>query len=282
MADYTVTGDTRLDTSGFTKGISSMTVAAGNLISGLVSTATSKMAGLAKSSVSVGMSFEASMSQVAATMGKSTDEIESLTRVAKEMGSSTKFSATQAADALNYLALAGYDADKAAEVLPSVLNLAAAGGMDLAYASDLVTDAMASLNIEANKNNVDDFGNKLAMAASKANANVSQLGEAILTVGGTAANLKNGTTELTTALGLLANVGIKGAEGGTHLRNIILSLQSPTDDAAKLIQQLGLQVYDAQGNMRGLDEILGDLNTKSAARFRPLHCLLHSFVSMLL
>ena len=262
MADYTVTGDTRLDTSGFTKGISSMTVAAGNLISGLVSTATSKMAGLAKSSVSVGMSFEASMSQVAATMGKSTDEIESLTRVAKEMGSSTKFSATQAADALNYLALAGYDADKAAEVLPSVLNLAAAGGMDLAYASDLVTDAMASLNIEANKNNVDDFGNKLAMAASKANANVSQLGEAILTVGGTAANLKGGTTELTTALGLLANVGLKGAEGGTHLRNIILSLQSPTDDAAKLIQQLGLQVYDAQGNMRGLDEILGDLNTR--------------------
>ena len=262
MADYTVTGDTRLDTSGFTKGISSMTVAAGNLISGLVSTATSKMAGLAKSSVSVGMSFEASMSQVAATMGKSTDEIESLTRVAKEMGSSTKFSATQAADALNYLALAGYDADKAAEVLPSVLNLAAAGGMDLAYASDLVTDAMASLNIEANKNNVDDFGNKLAMASSKANANVSQLGEAILTVGGTAANLKNGTTELTTALGLLANVGLKGAEGGTHLRNIILSLQSPTDDAAKLIRQLGLQVYDAQGNMRGLDEILGDLNTR--------------------
>ena len=262
MADYTVTGDTRLDTSGFTKGISSMTVAAGNLISGLVSTATSKMAGLAKSSVSVGMSFEASMSQVAATMGKSAEEIESLTRVAKEMGSSTKFSATQAADALNYLALAGYDADKAAEVLPSVLNLAAAGGMDLAYASDLVTDAMASLNIEANKNNVDDFGNKLAMAASKANANVSQLGEAILTVGGTAANLKNGTTELTTALGLLANVGLKGAEGGTHLRNIILSLQSPTDDAAKLIQQLGLQVYDAQGNMRGLDEILGDLNTR--------------------
>lgn len=262
MADYTVTGDTRLDTSGFTKGISSMTVAAGNLISGLVSTATSKMSGLAKSSVNVGMSFEASMSQVAATMGKSTEEIESLTKVAKEMGSSTRFSATQAADALNYLALAGYDADKAAEVLPSVLNLAAAGGMDLAYASDLVTDAMASLNIEANKNNVDAFGNKLAMGASKANATVAQLGEAILTVGGTAANLKNGTTELTTALGLLANVGLKGAEGGTHLRNIILSLQSPTDDAAKLIQQLGLQVYDAQGNMRGLDEILGDLNTR--------------------
>lgn len=261
MADYSITGDTKLDTSGFTKGISSMTVAAGNLISDLTKTAATKLAGLAKSSVSVGMNFDASMSQVAATMGTTVDQIDNLTKVAKEMGSSTKFTATQAADALNYLALAGYDANKAAEVLPSVLNLAAAGGMDLAYASDLVTDAMASLNIEANKQNVDDFGNKLAMAASKANANVSQLGEAILTVGGTAANLKGGTTELTTALGLLANVGIKGAEGGTHLRNIILSLQSPTDEAAKKMQKLGLQVYDSQGKMRGLNDILSDLNS---------------------
>lgn len=261
MADYSITGDTKLDTSGFTKGVSSMTVAAGNLISDLTKTAATKLAGLAKSSVSVGMSFDASMSQVAATMGTTVDQIDNLTKVAKEMGSTTKFTATQAADALNYLALAGYDADKAAEVLPSVLNLAAAGGMDLAYASDLVTDAMASLNIEANKQNVDDFGNKLAMAASKANANVSQLGEAILTVGGTAANLKGGTTELTTALGLLANVGIKGAEGGTHLRNIILSLQSPTDEAAKKMQKLGLSVYDSQGKMRGLNDILSDLNS---------------------
>lgn len=261
MADYSITGDTRLDTSGFTKGISSMTVAAGNLISDLVKTAGSKLAGLAQSSVSVGMNFDASMSQVAATMGTAVDQIQSLTDTAKEMGSTTKFTATQAADALNYLALAGYDANKAAEVLPSVLNLAAAGGMDLAYASDLVTDAMASLNIEANKQNVDEFGNKLAMAASKANANVSQLGEAILTVGGTAANLKGGTTELTTALGLLANVGIKGAEGGTHLRNIILSLQSPTKDAREVMEQLGLEVYDAQGNMRQLDDILTDLNS---------------------
>lgn len=260
MADYSITGDTRLDASGFNKGLSAMSVAAGNLISGLTQAATGKLTALAKTSVGVGMSFQSSMSQVAATMGVGVDQIQSLTDKAKEMGSTTAFTATQAADALNYLALAGYDANKAAEVLPSVLNLAAAGGMDLAYASDLVTDAMASLNLEASKANVDEFGNKLAKAASKANANVSQLGEAILTVGGTAANLKGGTTELTTALGLLANVGIKGAEGGTHLRNIILSLQSPTDDATKLMEQLGLQVYDAQGNMRGLDDILTDLS----------------------
>ena len=264
MADYSITGDTRLDASGFNKGLSAMSVAAGNLISGLTQAATGKLTELAKTSVGVGMSFQSSMSQVAATMGVGVEQIQSLTDKAKEMGSTTAFTATQAADALNYLALAGYDANKAAEVLPSVLNLAAAGGMDLAYASDLVTDAMASLNLEANKQNVDEFGNKLAKAASKANANVSQLGEAILTVGGTAANLKGGTTELTTALGLLANVGIKGAEGGTHLRNIILSLQSPTKDAREVMEQLGLEVYDAQGNMRQLDDILTDLNTVMA------------------
>ena len=261
MADYSITGDTRLDTSGFTKGVSSMTVAAGNLISDLTKTAATKLAGLAKSSVSVGMNFDASMSQVAATMGTTVDQIDNLTKVAKEMGSTTKFTATQAADALNYLALAGYDADKAAEVLPSVLNLAAAGGMDLAYASNLATKAMASLGIEATKSNLDEFGNKLAVGASKAGATVSELGEAILTVGGTAANLKGGTTELVTALGKLADIGAVGAEGGTHLRNIILSLQSPTDDATKLMQKLGLQVYDAQGNMRGLNDILSDLNS---------------------
>ncbi len=264
MADYSITGDTRLDASGFNKGLSAMSVAAGNLISGLTQAATGKLTELAKTSVGVGMSFQSSMSQVAATMGVGVDQIQSLTDKAKEMGSTTAFTATQAADALNYLALAGYDANKAAEVLPSVLNLAAAGGMDLAYASDLVTDTMASLNLEANKQNVDEFGNKLAKAASKANANVSQLGEAILTVGGTAANLKGGTTELTTALGLLANVGIKGAEGGTHLRNIILSLQSPTKDAREVMEQLGLEVYDTQGNMRQLDDILTDLNTVMA------------------
>lgn len=261
MADYSITGDTKLDTSGFTNGISGMTVAAGNLIADLVKTATSKLAGLATASVDAGASFEAAMSQVAATMGVATEDIQTLTDTAKELGRSTKFTASEAATALNYLALAGYDAEKAAEVLPSVLDLAAAGAMDLGYASDLVTDAMSALRIEATKANVDEFGDKLAMAASKANANVAQLGEAILTVGGTAANLKNGTTELTTALGLLANVGIKGAEGGTHLRNIILSLQSPVDDAAELMDALGLAVYDTQGNMRGLDEILTDLNT---------------------
>lgn len=199
LADYTITGDTKLDTGGFNQRAQQHD--GGRRHSDRGSRQNSHQPSWQVSlqvSVGVGMSFDASMSQVAATMGTSVDQIQNLTDTAKEMGSTTAFTATQAADALNYLALAGYDANKAAEVLPSVLNLAAAGGMDLAYASDLVTDAMASLNIEANKQNVDEFGNKLAMAASRANANVAQLGEAILTVGGTAANLKGGTTELTT------------------------------------------------------------------------------------
>lgn len=101
---------------------------------------------------------------------------------------------------------------------------------------------------------------KMAQAASKSNTSVEQLGDAILTVGGTAKNLSGGTTELATALGVLADNGVKGSEGGTALRNIILSLSAPTDNAAKKLTQLGVSVYDAEGNMRGLNEIFGDLD----------------------
>ena len=222
-------------------------------------------------SVKVGMNFESSMSQVAATMGITTEEIangsdafETMKQAAKDAGATTAFSATESAEALNYLALAGYDAEKAAEVLPSVLNLAAAGSMDLAYASDLVTDSMSALGIEATKSNVDEFGDKMAKTASKANTGVSQLGEAILTVGGTAKDLAGGTTELNTVLGILADNGIKGSEGGTALRNMILSLEAPTDKAAGQMEALGLAVFDANGEMRPMQDIMADLNKAMA------------------
>ena len=184
---------------------------------------------------------------------------ETLENAARECGASTAFSATEAAKALNYLALAGYDADKAATALPTVLKLAGAGAMDLAAASDMVTDSMSALGIEATEANLTQFSDQLAQTASKANTSVAQLGEAILTVGGTAKGLAGGTTELNTALGILADNGLKGAEGGTHLRNIILSLQNPTDKAAASLQSLGVDVYDAQGNMRGLNDVFKDL-----------------------
>lgn len=221
--------------------------------------------------VGAGADFEEGMSQVAATMGMSPEEIaagseafETLKQAAKDAGASTKFSATESAEALNYLALAGYDAEKASDALPAVLNLAAAGGLDLAYASDLATDAMAALGIEASQESLTEFGDKMARTASKANTSVAQLGEATLTVGGTAKGLAGGVTELNTSLGVLANRGIKGAEGGTALRNIILSLSAPTDKAAKQMKALGLEVYDASGNLRPLNEVFKDLDSSMA------------------
>ncbi len=226
------------------------------------------LAGMGTAAVTVGAGFEASMSQVAATMGMTADEADysnevyaKLANTAKEMGASTKFSASEAGDALNYLALAGYDADKACAALPTILNLASAGGMELAAASDMITDSMSALGIDATKENLTQFGDQLAKTAQKSNTSVSQLGEAILTVGGTAKTLSGGTTEMNTLLGILADNGVKGAEGGTALRNILLSLQAPTDTAAKAMKKLGLNVYDAEGKMRPVNEVLGDLNS---------------------
>ncbi|MGN0604827.1 MAG: phage tail tape measure protein, partial [Oscillospiraceae bacterium] len=265
MVDGKLLFETGIDNSGFDKGISSLTVAAGtaigNIAANMVSQISEAVAQIPTQMIAVGSGFETSMSQVAATMGitSAAAEFETLSNAAKEMGETTKFSASQAGEALNYLALAGYDAEKAVSALPTVLNVAAAGGMELAAASDMITDAMSALGLETNQ--MSDFSDKLAVTAQKSNTSVSQLGEAILTVGGTAKNLAGGVTEMNTVLGILADNGIKGAEGGTALRNIILSLTAPTSTAAEAIDGLGVAVSDNEGKMRGLQDIIYDLNT---------------------
>lgn len=223
------------------------------------------LAGIGTASVVTAATFEKSMSQVAATMGMTAEEINNgsesykkLEQAALDMGATTQFSASEASEALNYLALAGYDVEKSVETLPTVLNLAAAGGLELGYASDVMTDAMSALGLETSQ--AANFVDQLAKTSQKSNTSVGQLGEAILTVGGTAKVLAGGTTEMNTALGILADNGIKGAEGGTALRNVILSLSAPTDKAAKTMKELGLEVFDAQGNMRPLNEIFKDLD----------------------
>lgn len=244
-----------------TKGLGTIT----KTVASATAAAAAAVGAMGIAAINTGREFEGAMSQVVATMliDKTTAEgqkaFETLENAARECGASTAFSATEAAEALNYLALAGYDADKAATALPTVLKLAGAGAMDLAAASDMVTDSMSALGIEATEANLTQFSDQLAQTASKANTSVAQLGEAILTVGGTAKGLAGGTTELNTALGILADNGLKGAEGGTHLRNIILSLQNPTDKAAASLKSLGVDVYDAQGNMRGLNDVFKDL-----------------------
>jgi len=239
--------------SGLASGIGGAMKVAGAAIAG----ATTAVGGFAAASVKVGATFDSSMSQVAATMGVTVDEIGELRDFAQQMGATTAFSATQAADALNYMALAGYTADEAMEALPNVLNLAAAGSMDLATASDMVTDAQSALGLTMEEST--KLVDMMAKTSSKSNTSVQQLGDAILTVGGTANTLAGGTNELTTALGLLADNGIKGAEGGTKLRNVILSLSAPTDNAAAMLKDLGVETVDAAGNLRPLEEIMGDL-----------------------
>lgn len=213
--------------------------------------------------------FQSGMSQVAATMGYTTEQLhdsssqqaqdfEKLKDAAKDMGATTQFSATEASEALNYLALAGYDVDKSISTLPDVLNLAAAGGMELGQACDMVTDASSALNLTTEQTNT--LVDQMAKTSQKSNTSVAQLGEAILTVGGTANGLSGGINEMNTALGVLANVGYKSAEGGTHLRNVILSLSAASPGVTKMLQEMGVETLDLQGNMRPLNEILVDLN----------------------
>ena len=213
-------------------------------------------------SIQTGMGFDTAMSQVAATMGKTTDEIAELRDYAKEMGATTAFSATQSAEALNFMALAGYDAETSMKMLPNVMDLAAAGGMELARASDMVTDSQTALGLSLDETEV--LVDQMAKTSSKTNTSVSQLGDAMLTIGGTAKNLKGGTAELSQVLGLMADNGIKAGEAGTHLRNIILAMNPTTKDAREAFEQLNFTAYDSQGNLREMSDIFGELKEKTA------------------
>lgn len=239
--------------------------------------------GAAKDAISVGMNFDSAMAQVSATMLKSADEMEqevgdaflttndevkefhgNLREFAQFLGENTAFSATQAAEALNYMALAGYSTQESMTMLPNVLNLAAAGHMDLARASDMVTDAQTALGVEFE--DMDDVVDQMAKTASRTNTSVEQLGDAMLTIGGTAKYMKGGPAELSQVLGLLADNGIKGSEAGTHLRNMLLKLSSPTKEGSKYLdafaKTLGHDlVFDEKtGEMRAFQDIFQDLN----------------------
>lgn len=268
MADGKIVIETGLDTKGIENGLGKISSLASKGLATATKTITATSAalsGMGGYAIKVGSSFEAAMSQVAATMGMSAEEIHNgsaefskLQEAAKNAGATTKFSATQAAEALNYMALAGYDTNKSVQTLPTVLNLAAAGDMDLATASDMVTDSMSALGDKAGT--VESFVDKMAKTSQKSNTSVQQLGEALLTVGGTAKSLAGGVTEANTVLGIFADNGVKGAEGGTALRNVILSLSAPTDIARKKMAELGLNVFDAEGKMRPLNDTFNDLN----------------------
>lgn len=230
------------------------------------------LAGIATYAVKSASDFESAMANVAATAGMTAEQVASgvdsykaLEEAAREAARTTAWTATEAADALNYMIMSGMDYKQAIEDLPYFLNLATAGSMDLARVTDVVTDAMAALGIETTAANVEHFGDVLVRVSQKSNTSVAQLGDALLSIGPTARDLAGGINELAVEYGLLANQGIKGSEAGTILRNVLAGLNERTDKAAQLFQDLGFSAYDAAtGDLRPLEEVFIDLNNAMA------------------
>lgn len=258
-------------------GLNTKAVAFGNIISNVVSKATGALKGFAKETITTGMNFDTSMSQVAATMGKTVNDLSkeqetavvrgkkftgNLRDYAKFVGQETEYSAKQAADALNYMALAGYNTKQSMDMLPNVLNLASAGAMDMATASDRVTDAQTALGLSFKETTT--MVDQMARVSSKTNTNVNQVSEAFLTVGASARSMKAGaiptTKEMAMVFGAMADNGVKGAEAGTHLRNILTRFAKPTDDSAAAMKRLNVSAYDAQGNLRDLPDIFKEIS----------------------
>lgn len=210
--------------------------------------------------VKVGTAFESSMSKVQALSGASEQEFEALSAAAKEMGATTSKTAAQAADALGYMALAGWDTQQMLGGLEPILRASEAGAMDLATCSDLVTDSMSAMGIQ-----VDDLGHYLdvvAKAQSSSNTNMQQLLSAYVQCGGTLRNLNVDIEESATLLGVLANRGKKGEEAGTALNSIMVNLIGANRSAKTAMDALGVSAWDADGNFIGLTETLQLLNEK--------------------
>lgn len=230
-----------------------------DLISNVIQTGISKMKELASEVIEVGSSFEKSMSNVQALSGATEEELQLLSDTAKEFGSSTQFSATEAADALSYMALAGWDAKTSTEALGGVLDLAASSGMDLAEASDMVTDYMSAFGMEASESAY--FADLLSYAQSNANTTAEGLGEAFKNC---AANMNAAGQDVETTTALLssmANQGLKGSEAGTALTAVMRDMTSKMEDGAIAIGETSVKVQDAQGNYRDLTDILKDVES---------------------
>lgn len=262
MNVYDLFAKIAVDSSPYVKGLNdtdSLTASWGGKITGILQDVGEKFLAVGADAVKVGMDFDKSMSQVAATMRKDMDtsEMQKLRDYALEMSATTKFTASEVSEALNYMALAGMTVTEQMDMLPSVLSLAAAGNMQLAKASDIVTDAQTALGLSfaETKTMID----QMAAGASNSNADVQQLGEAILTIGANAKHLKGGTAELITLLGNLADASFKGSEGGIKLRNILAGLRGNTKDARAMLEKYNISLYDAKGNMMPVNEALSKM-----------------------
>lgn len=237
--------------------------------------ATSKMAGLmkksaavigvasvaaAKKTIDVGKSFETGMSEVQAISGASGKDLEKLSAKAKQMGATTKFSATESATALKYMAMAGWKTNQMVSGLSGVMNLAAASGEDLGIVSDIVTDSMTAFGLKAKDSG--HFADVLAKASSSSNTNVAMMGETFKYVAPLAGSMKYSIEDTATAIGLMANAGIKGSQAGTELRSILTRLVKPPKDAAAALSALGISTTKADGSMKPMRQTMAELREK--------------------
>lgn len=205
----------------------------------------------------LGMDFEAAMSEVGAISGATGEELEALEAKAKELGATTKFSATEAAEGLKYMAMAGWDVQQQLDGLPGVLSLAAASGESLGAVSDIVTDAMTAFGMEAAR--AAEFADILAAASSNANTNVGMLGESFKYVAPVAGALGYEAKDVAIGLGLMANAGIKASQAGTAMRSMLTRLVKPTKESGTAMDTLGISITDSEGKMKSFAQIMDDL-----------------------
>lgn len=221
--------------------------------------ASAGITGALAASTAAGASFESQMSTVQAISQASESEMARLKALAKQMGIETKFSATEAGQGLEYMAMAGWEVDSMLAGLPGIMNLAAASGEDLGQVSDIVTDSMTAFNLEASRSA--EFADVLAQASARSNTDVSMMGQTFKYVAPVAGVLGFSIQDTATAIGLMANAGIKGEQAGTSLRAMLTRIVKPTAEAEAAMSRIGLTVSNSDGSMRSLDEILRDLRT---------------------
>ena len=255
-SDGTIKINTELDSSKAESAMSKFSGTAKSALKGVtvavgaVSTAMTAMAGYA---IKVGSDFESGMSKVASISGATGDDLEALSDKAKEMGASTKFSATEAASAFEYMAMAGWKTEDMLSGIEGVMNLAAASGEDLATTSDIVTDALTAFGLQASDSA--HFADVLSAASSNANTNVSMMGETFKYVAPVAGALGFSAEDTAVAIGLMANSGIKAGQAGTTLRSILSRLSKPTDEVQSAMDALGVSITNSDGSMKSLNEI---------------------------
>ena len=231
----------------------------GDTISGAgraVMPASAAVAGLGVAAVKTSADFDSAMSQVAAVSGATGDDFDALRDKAREMGSKTKFSASEAADAMNYMAMAGWKTEDMLTGIEGIMNLAAASGEDLATTSDIVTDALTAFGLSAQDSG--HFADLLAAASSNANTNVSMMGETFKYCAPIAGALGYSAEDTAEAIGLMANAGIKSSQAGTSLRTIMTKLQGELELSGKALGDVTIQTTNADGSMREFSDIIAD------------------------